>query len=649
MNITIISWDGHNINDGSSYRAKFLGDKPFSPMGEGVYARRSGEWPMLATVTRQPLTVPLTIEALGTAAQIADNMSQLAAWFSLEDDLDAKKLLVKDEDDTQWYVMGYTKTAARYQGSNRVIVVQIMLDGDPYWTAETATVTNWAVTATADKQNVIVGGNLNAYPTFAITPTGARSAGGYAYRKWVGVYNTISESVPYGPLDITNGGWDTATLIAASHMQADGDDLRVLDGYGEIKRWFQSINNAATKVWVNLSFAPKIELVLKDAIAGSGAVTELHFKHTTNNKNALKNLPDKGLIAIANEIFYYDDKAVDRWRVMNVTRAERDSAMAAHSTGDTARWIEHDIWLVYGNADAENPAATDQGYDDEKPIIDLTSTNSSWVYTAFAAETARTAQWTPAVLATGGGESYTYTGAHTVTGTYPATEMGMGMRCAEANGKWMGETARLEWRVYIPQGMTNVNASGDKYKALTSFPTVRFQKSKNGRDWGDPWSETTVASAATWTAWTHNQALSGTYNYARFLMSGSIPAGANNEADFEVQGVTLTLDSTRCPAFIQPAATTQYYLDCTITNNTSGEYITVQWPLSIDHTITVNTGEKLITYEDGTEAAAVVQPSSVRRGWLDLLPNQTNELQFDDTGTGNVTVVVTHRNRKGGG
>lgn len=61
------------------------------------------------------------------------------------------------------------------------------------------------------------------------------------------------------PVEIS-GGLDTAALVAAGKMQADGSDLVVRVEGKEVSRWLAGMNTPSTKVWINLHLSSKAPL-----------------------------------------------------------------------------------------------------------------------------------------------------------------------------------------------------------------------------------------------------------------------------------------------------------------------------------------------------------------------------------------------------
>jgi hypothetical protein len=89
-----------------------------------------------------------------------------------------------------------------------------------------------------------------------------------------------------------------------------------------------------------------------------------------------------------------------------------------------------------------------------------------------------------------------------------------------------------------------------------------------------------------------------------------------------------------------------YYLDCKITNVTTGEYLWVKWPMTLNYYVTVDCDQRRVTYSDGSRIQGAVTLGSDRVDWLNLAYG-TNQLKFEDTGTQSVDVVVTWYDKVG--
>src|SRR5207245_1895582 len=84
-----------------------------------------------------------------------------------------------------------------------------------------------------------------------------------------------------------------------------------------------------------------------------------------------------------------------------------------------------------------------------------------------------------------------------------------------------------------------------------------------------------------------------------------------------------------------------YYLNATLTNNTTGDFIAISGGLPLNTSLTVDTSAKTATLDDGTNAYPWLVFSTVRSKWLTLAVG-SNTLQWDDVGTGNVQLQTVY-------
>jgi hypothetical protein len=487
------------------------------------------------------------------------------------------------------------------------------------------------------------------------TVTGSLPSAGTGYLDteqitWTGKTGTTSGNLT----GVTRGVGGTS---AASHLDnavvyvsktlANGADFRVyLDGI-EIDRWFgtgaNAFNQAATKVWSNITFNPQVQLTVDGAIANTGAVSVLAIQDTTANRTAILNLPGAGYVLIGSEVFTYSAVNTAKMQLTGCTRAVLGTSMASHSSGDTLKWMEHVIYLVYGDSTLSAPSTNDS----KKPIFALTSTNTSLVFTTMSdAGGQRTGDFSGAILARRGPQTTLYTATQDAVAD-PATALGMSIRSYQVGSQWQAETADLTWQLVITQGVTTVTSNGKKYRNQGSWPSnAKLQYSNPGGGWNDAWNESSP-TINTWTVWTNNGvALGATYQRLRFHFSGGISGGSGNEASFETLGMTLTLDSSRVPTFTVGGELTTYDLDVTISNSASGDQFRVLRKIDLNQTLEVDCANRVCTYlADNTPGPIAIIPYN-QPEWLRLNPGVTNTLTITEAGLTALDVTILYEDRE---
>jgi len=306
-----------------------------------------------------------------------------------------------------------------------------------------------------------------------------------------------------------------------------------------------------------------------------------------------------------------------------VTRATRGTAEAGHAASTTAYWIQHDVWIYYDDATLAAPTVDD----DYKPAFDLdSSTNASWVYTEFGEDDGlRAAQWESEIVDNLGGDPVFYT-ANRGTDADPHEEIGIKVSDSYSSGRW---------RIYCPLGISNVNyQNGEKRDANIGVWRARVQSSIDGTTWTTEYNIPAPTANNTWESWSYNAAIT-----ADSLWTALFHDGVNdiNDAWVECADVTLTIDND-----ITVTAASEldnYPLECTITNDATGEAVTITAGMVLDQTLVVNTDEKSVFLSDGTRLATAVVTDTARRDWLRFVDGD-NTLTFEETGAQEVEIDI---------
>lgn len=629
--LTLSTFDGHAINDGTHYAAIIPEDAPLLAQVSANAVRRSQNYPVFSGKVLEGIKLPVVISIRG------GSLDELKTWFDNSKNRLAA-LVAADGSAESWYLMA-TPVAMDADGPLSVTVVLYV--PDPAWRSVTEYSASWAVTADGQTKTISNGGMLDAYPKFEITP-GAGGSGGYRYRRFVEVVNRAAgKPLDQYPIEIT-GGLDTATLVTAGKMQTDGDDVRVVIDGVEVPRWLAGMNTSSTKIWTVISLAPPQTLSLGVAIPSSGAVGEITIKTSSANDAALRKLPTAGIVKIDTEYFTYNGVDVKLRKLGGVQRAAKGSGMAAHAVNASVIWIEHDMWLIYGNSAAEAP---DQD-ESRKPVLDLTnSTNGTWVYAGLFADGAkqRAGRWTGVVNSSTGKQSLVYTATEGAEAD-PASVMGCEANIWYKAGRAQGESALISWMLYNPCGFASIEASGKKRRAGTSYPgTAGLQRSGNGASWTTVWSESSPVSAGSWVAWSRTAANLYAQPFARFLLYGALKAAEGEQAQFEVGNVTAVLTSTTTPTVNLGSEAGQAWQDILITNQTTGEAISLTVSAQTGGVITVDSDQKTVDV-DGQNQIGSLALSSARRDWLRLVSG-TNTLRLNTSNTPDLNIVVKWRKR----
>ena len=509
-----------------------------------------------------------------------------------------------------------------------VFMATLSVHGDVRWRKTSETSSYKWVLASGTTWTVTNAGTDDAYPKILLQPTDAKT-GSYLYKRWLQVKWRASAPYSKYPVDITNDSFATDALVGAGKMQADGDDLRVwVDGV-EVDRWLDGINTATTKVWCNLDFQANPAATLTANIAGGGTVD------TIDVNESVAGFPSAGILAIDSEAFTYTGKNNSLQRFTGVVRAAKGTSMAAHSAGATVWWIQHDIWILYGNAAATVP--TVNGH--YEPAFELDhSVNTSWVYEEFGENDGlRPGQWASAALFD---SPYPYTANHAA---YADPWEEIGLRCVP--------TAWGQYKAYNPCGITNANfTNGEKwveYLTASAF-VVALKSSIDGTFWTTEYDIPIPSTTSTWEAWSRNEALGAGSLYVALDVRNDLPAFVGYDCRAEAADCTLTLDASYVPAISIGSEQANYVLACEIENTTTGDKIRVDFIMATGLQLTVDTDAKTVTFNDSVSLTSEFQALTVvggaRRDWLPLRPGN-NTLKFTDVGTVGVLVYTNYEER----
>lgn len=628
----LYSFNGHAINDKTNYEAIIPADSPLMAQTKSSYTLRSAAWPVFAKKDLAETRFPILVAIRGGSGSLAE----LKMWFDTMI-LEPVKLVATD-DGKNWAMMVNPESITMV-GTSAVRIV--LSTSDLTWVDDGAgNSETWNITASGQTKVITVDSERYVEPTLEISSV---SGLGYIYQRYVRLYNKIEKAFLEYPLELTGGGWNTAALVAAGKMQADGDDLRVFIGGMEVNRWLGSMNSAATKVWVTIDLKLGAILPLLTTIASSGAISSIFVTNYTPaikaaNKKKLQRLPKSGFVMIDSEVFAYTGINVSKLAFTGITRAVNGSSMAGHSANASICWVEHDVRIVYGDVDAT--ALVIDG-DSSKPIIDLVnSTNSSWVYTIFGEyDVWRAGAWFRTVDLSAGNASLLRTG-DLGTDVTPFEAMGMEIDTYYSNGLLKAGQGKLLWTLVMPGGISTISSNGSKYRGGATFPKIAGLKKYVNGIWTSLWNESSPVSLATWTSWTHNSISVGNGTTVAFIFEGAISKDSVR-ANFEVQGATVALTATGVPSISLGGEILQEWNDLTIENITSGDVVQVVFPFMTD-TLVVDCQER--TAVSGYINKFGTLRLSYSAYWLRLLPGD-NTLMISGR-LGEINVDVCWKDKK---
>lgn len=634
--LKIVSFDGTAINDGTTYTAGLAtGDEWGLPRVKPRVIKRQGLWPVLSGVDRpgRKITLFVRVEA-STKRTSRDALTRL---FDPEDET-PKELIVEDEDGTgDRYVNAICESfePLRIGGyaSLDTFIARLAVHGDVRWRSTSEDSDVWTITGTGDTENITNDGTDDAYPILEIEPTSSKS-GGYAHKRFAAVVWKSERGATNYPIRI--GPFDTTGCLA------NGDDIRVFVNGGEYERWFKDVQTANTYLWVTLDFGEAKTGALLTPIAASGSISTIDLRAWDETEaDNLNNWPTEGLVLIDSEVFSYGARDQVTRSLTNVTRAVKNTSMAAHVLDDDVHLLQHDVTIVY-----ENSAITDPpiGQDDNyQPAFDLdTSTNDMWDWNGGSSpymgepDMKRVAQWINIGRLSTAGTGGCYTQAQR-TISDPWFEL-LGLWRSESN------TGYYAWYFTSPVGIVNSRwTAGESREGPSDEWNVDLMRDPWGYGQWFKFHDVTAPTAAypSWDTWSKAKDLT---DWDR--CQGVIMVSFNVPCDVGVEQIEIWFDTDYSPDVTLCAEDGNYSLDATITNNTTGEAITVKADMGTSETLIVNCDDATVVHdEEGTNEYQTVEVAGApRRHWLRLQPG-VNQLQFDDTGTVGVTITVKHEPR----
>jgi len=667
MKLQFVSFDSNTL---SGYTVEFTaetGNALSIPKLNPHFLSRVGNYPKLISVSGKIRTVPMQIRPTAESSPMTQRDTMAQVFNAADYTGELKTLIAQDADNSnkQWTLSCIVIDFEWMDNSKQAKIT--LAAPDPVWKAVTQTTDTWNITASAQTNAITPGGNMEVEPYIEIKPTSSRT--GQTYKRFIGVTNPINRRYE-GGVNLANAettnGLDTSTLVGAGKMQAGGDDLQIFVN-GKLKdRFLQDMNTTSTEIWINEIFHRGITATLGTAIAGTGSITTIDFEYTPANVRALERLPQRGQVKIGSEYFKYRGKTkrtgtnTVKLRLKNVVRDAFGTAKAAHSVGDTITWIEHEIWMLYGDASAtsvQSPNATDY-----QPVFRHDSENDRHDFDEFTTDLgARANEWKGKVKfrrpigasSTGEPDETTvYTASAESNGSEPdwadpGTVLGQQLRPVREGGEYVRTRASLWWIYYHPAGIDEVTLTGRIFATdkTNHWPRVQLLYSPNGIDWQVKATIAAPTANSTWESQTTTsaQALSSNPKYIALVMRGIMPGGTTeHRALIEYTDVLVSLvTANTLTTSIGSEISSEYEFRNTILkNDTTGESIAI-------NDLTINVNESLVIdcpnkecylLEDETNKRTYIDFDTIRAKWISMKGATT--WSYTDAGTGNVTVTM---------
>lgn len=631
--LQIISYNGFAINDGIAYVAYFPDNAVRTVLSNAatpvVRADRVEQHPATAGINRAGRDFQVEVQFL------TGNRETILQLFDPENGLTGI-LECQSLASGETVVMYVTCSSVRDVETDEVFALRAFLtsNGDVYWRRKNKT----GVIAPVNSGNYTWAmdnfGDMDGYPEFTLTINAPKS-NDFSYKEFVETRNTSFYRARNYPVDIMDGAWDTATLVAGGKMQATGADIRVYVNGVEIPYVINGINTANTRLWIPLDFEPPQQFVLRDAIAPGDTPETIDLLFTSSND--INAIPNAGLIRINNEVFAYTDKNNALSRLLGVTRAQKNTTAGNHLANADVFWIQNDINVLYGNSTAIAPSYT------WSPTFAVsTSTNSNW-------------RWELAAVFGGTNQDYA---ASWIFNNQIATEG------YTAPGPGSADPATVAG-VQVPLLTQNPDRAIGTYTIYNPFIIANFQVTTGNRGWstGGAYSGTDYGQhvyfafdnvselvTPTWAGvtWTYNGSGTltsrNTCGVAVSFTNSQNPAERIVLTNIDVQVCNITVGFP--PVNWRTGEQANYLLDAQIINETTGESISVNYTTAVGNTIVIDCDNYTIT--DNANGSSQLQMLEIvegaRKRWLRLVPGN-NSWRYIDTGTTDVSLQVVFQSR----
>jgi hypothetical protein len=506
--------------------------------------------------------------------------------------------------------------------SDTALVSTHAIDGDVRW-RRPGSVELWNVTSSPGSLTVTNNGQDDAYPIINITPRAAK-AGGFQYQRWVPVVWKVATAYTNYPIRID-------ALNLTGKAQADGDDIRVYSDGSEVDRWLSGTLVSAVTTWFNLSFSANIPMTLDGDITDSATTLVVNEDIT--------DMPATGILMIGTEAITYASKTTLTKTFSGCTRGAKYTTAAAHSNTDAVTWIQHDVFLYYGDASLTAPVTDD----DYKPLITLaSSSNDSWVFAEFGCTAGtRPGQWSFVEALHDANVTVTsYTGEHN-TNTSPWTDIGASIVTAST-----GQVAGPYWHFYNPCLITGYQDFDIDNRQVGDdiYVIIGTQATETGSIIPRGLNHLTL-DVDLWITWpaTDNSGWSAPWVAMKLTPAADTPTAYDAQA--EINSVQLDFDTDNTPdATAGAEQASSYNLTAVLANSTTGESITLNTTLELDDTVTIDCDNSTMTNAAGTSLLSGKTLNTVRQHWLRLLPG-ANALTYTETGVADVDLSITWEDR----
>lgn len=495
----------------------------------------------------------------------------------------------------------------------------------------------WTVNASATR-SLTVAGDLDAYPVYTLTPNSAKTTPNWPYIRMI----LIEWRSPYGgshPIDVTGGGLDTDALLTAGKITDESNIAVKMNGV--LKRHFYGndsydFGTTQTRIWIDMEFRPAVFPVTAGYIFSTS---------TTWRVDNDFGLPPSGTLQVGDEIVTYTGRAPGY--LYGVARGQYGTTAAAHYAAELITYYQGVGWLVYG-PDAVTPEnlKSDAYRTAQEPMMlqaAVSSSNAIWQYQMFGWHD-RPKSWGYASYLNNLGfvdESDVY-GAYDAPWVEPWNALGF--KAGWTSLSLYSQRFAIPVKSLRVQGRRMIRVSP---AAAPNAPTLTVL-SEDQRQRKVVWAATEGAGRDTNMWFDVDTDDFRPFGYSEEIGFNRVHWGVSQASHLQadIQVMYVRFDDNYLPNVTLSAEMTEYDLDLTLENTTTGESLTVQMPnLSPDESLVIDSQWQTVTYtRDGSNQYGTVRRDRPRPKFLKLVPG-VNNFQITEAGMGELEIKVTYRPR----
>lgn len=505
------------------------------------------------------------------------------------------------------------------------------------WRATTAEEVTWTINASGTR-SLTCAGDLDVYPTYTLTPNSAKTTPNWPYIRMI----LVEWRSPFGgshPIDITGGGLDTAALLTAEKITDESNIAVKMNGV--LKRHFYGndvydFGTTQTRIWIDMEFRPAVFPVTADYI----------FSNSTTWK--VENdfgLPPSGTLQVGDEIVTYTGRAPGF--LYGVARGQYGTTAAAHDAAELITYYQGVGWLVYG-PDAVTPEnlKSDAYRAAQEPMMlqaAVSSSNAIWQYQMFGWR-GRPKSWGYASYL----NSLGFVDESDVYGVYDAAWVepwnAIGFRAGWTSLAIFSNRFAIPIKSLRVQGRRMVRLSPAAAPAAPRLSVLSEDQRQRKVVWAA--EEGAGRDSNFWFDFETEDVRPFGYDddIGFNRVHWSVAQAGHLQADIQVMYVRF--DDNYLPNISLSGEMTEYDLDLTLTNTTTGESLTIQMPnISPDESLVIDSQWQTVTYtRDGSSQYGAVQRDQPRPKFLRLVPG-VNDFQITEAGMGELEIVVAYRPR----